>query len=172
MKTETGALPIAATAGVRRQWHLWALALSLVLMLPACGGGSPTSPSSQVPNVAGTYTGPVKWSINGLVFYTMSGVMTVVQSGSQLTITGSWSFTGGPLDGVTRAFSAITGNVNATGFFTATGGGGAGRQLDPNCGLFTATSSTFAFSGNTVLFDETAITASCGTWLLSGTLTR
>ena len=167
MKTETSTPPIAATAGVRRQWHLWALALSLVLMLPACGGGSPTSPSSQFPNVAGTYTGPVKWTKNGLVFYglyhpfvTMSGVMTVVQSSSQLTITGSWSFTGGPLDGATKAFAAITGNVNATGFFTATGGGGAGRQLDPNCGLFTATSSTFTVSGNTVLFDETVITAS------------
>ena len=66
MKTETGTPPTAATAGVRPQWHLWALAFSLALMLPACGGDSPTSPSSRIPSVAGTYTGPLNFTADGV----------------------------------------------------------------------------------------------------------
>ena len=76
MKTETGTPPTAATAGVRPQWHLWALAFSLALMLPACGGDSPTSPSSQFPNVAETYRGPLTLTIDGVVIGTITAELS------------------------------------------------------------------------------------------------
>ena len=167
MKTETGTPPTAATAGVRPQWHLWALAFSLALMLPACGGDSPTSPSSRIPSVAGTYTGPLNFTADGVQIATLSTQMNVVQSGSQLTITGSVSFSG-----QTIQLPAVTGNVNETGFFTATSGGAASEVSDPDCGLITTTSFTLAFSGNTARYVEIATTTSCGLWNLSGTLTR
>ncbi len=94
--------------------------------------------------------------------------MNVVQSGSQLTITASMSF-----GGTTIEIPAIIGNVNETGFFTATGGGGAASSsTDPNCGTITTTSTTLAFSGNTARYVENATSDFCGNLQLSGTLTR
>ena len=164
---ETGAPPTSATAGVRPQWHLWAaLAFLLALMLPACGGDSPTSPSSQFPNVAGTYRGPLILTIDGVLIGTIAATMTVVQSGSQLTIATS-ILTGGE----TTLLPAVTGTVNATGFLTLVTGG-ATTVTDPTCGLITATSASLTFSGNTARFVSNVSTAFCGDWSFSGTPTR
>ncbi len=150
------------------------LALSLALVLPACGGDKgPTSPSQTgpttpvFPNVAGTYTGALAFIADGVQLATGSGRMTVVQSGSQLTITGSMTFVG-----VTIQLPAITGNVNQTGFFSATSGGAASSVTDPTCGIITTTSSTLTFSGSTARYVENATTDFCGTLQISGTLTR
>ena len=92
--------------------------------------------------------------------------MTVVQSGSQLTITTSLSS-----GGETTLLPAVTGTVNATGFLTLVTGG-ATTVTDPTCGLITATSASLTFSGNTARYVQNVSTAFCGDWSLSGTLTR
>ena len=117
------------------------------------------------PNVAGTYTGPLDLTIAGLTV-TLSARMTVVQSGAQLTITWSALFAG-----ETVQLPAITGNINQTGFFTATSGFSSNID-DPNCGRITTTSSILTFSGNTARYVETATSSFCGNISISGTLTR
>ena len=142
-------------------------ALSLVLL--ACGDGGPNSPGNvnQIPNVAGTYYGSLTWTIDGTQVATPSMRIVVVQAGPQLTITGTMT-----VEGQTIALPAVTGNINATGFFTATGGGSAATLSDANCGTIRTTSSSLTFSGNTVQYVENASTAFCGNWSLSGTLRR
>ena len=78
---------------------------------------TPPSPQPQLPNVAGTYQGPltITASLEGVVLVTLSGTMhlTVVQAGAQLTITGSVS-----IFDETSALEAVTGTVDETGLVT------------------------------------------------------
>ncbi len=140
------------------------LLLALCVTAPACE--SITGPS--YPDVAGTYSGPLVWSVS-LDPSPITGAMniTVVQQDNQLTVTGSITVLG-----VTSQLPAITGTINETGFFTATGGGAASTFPDPTCGVITATSSTLTFSGNSARFLETATTQYCGSWSFDATLTR
>lgn len=142
----------------------FAFAATLTLVM-ACGS-EPTGP--QYPEVSGTYAGPVVFSssLGGSLEGSMS--IAVVQAGAQVTITGSITFLGD-----TTNLPAITGNINETGFFTASAGGFSdSAEFDPECGLMTPTSSTLAFSGNTAQIHESVQTGYCGTWTLSGTLTK
>ena len=93
----------------------------------ACGGDSrpttpvsptPLSPQPQIPNVAGTYQGPLTITAalaGGAVMVSLSGTMhiTVVQAGAQLTITGAIA-----IFDETSALEAVTGTVNETGLVT------------------------------------------------------
>ncbi len=133
----------------------------------ACGGDSPTAPSNPIPNVAGTYTGALDFFVDGVRTSTIQARMTVVQSGSQLTITGSVT-----VSGQTVQLPAFTGNVNETGFFTSSGGAIAESVDDATCGRITATSWSLTFSGSTARYVENATTEFCGNWLVSGTVTR
>ena len=134
--------------------------------IPATVGRLTTAPPDPTfPNVAGTYTGPLDLTFAG-VTVTLSAGMTVVQSGSQLTITGYASFAGEIIQ-----LPAVTGNINQTGFFTATSGFASDID-DPTCGHITTTSSTLTFSGNTARYVETATSSFCGNISISGTLTR
>ena len=148
-----------------------AVVLALALVVSACGGDTPTAPSPsvpQIPQVAGTYTGSLQFSAPSLDFTaTTPANVTVVQAGSQLTITGTLTF-----DGTPSEVPAITGTVNATGFFTATGGGSSLGEDDPTCGTLTPTAFTITFSGNTLRWVEQVGTSLCGNVELSGTLTR
>jgi hypothetical protein len=151
----------------------WTLALTLVALTVAAGcggggGGDVTSPSaaSQIPNVAGSYSGPVTWTIDGVPFVSMGMQLNVVQAGSQLTINGNIN-----VDGQVLPLTAVTGNVNATGFFTATSGG-AMSAVDPDCGVIRALESSLTFSGRSAQYVERDATTYCGTWSFSGTLTR
>ena len=147
------------------------LLLALTLIVPACGGDTPTAPTPsvpQIPQVAGTYTGSLQFSAPVLDFtVAIPANMTVVQAGSQLTITGTIT-----VDGTPSEIPAITGTVNATGFFTATGGGSSLGEDDPTCGTLTPTAFTITFSGNTLRWVEQVGTSLCGNVELSGTLTR
>lgn len=145
-----------------------------VLAVVACD--SPTSPSAaaRIPNVAGTYTGSLTFSILSTGdSLPIRGRITATQAGSQVTLTGSLT-----LSGQTLELPAVTGTVSATGFFTATGGGfyeDAAR--DPTCGRITTTSSTLVFSvsgqsASSLRYQETATTDYCGNLQISGTLYR
>ena len=93
--------------------------------------------------------------------------MTVVQAGSQLTITASMT-----VAGQTVQVPALTGTINATGFFTYEAGGFSGTLNDPACGQITPTSTSLTFSGRTVRLAETSNSQRCGALQVSGTLTR
>ena len=148
--------------------HLLGICI-LALVSAGCGddAGSPTAPTApQFPQVAGTYTGPLTVRVTGDSLQG-SARFNVAQAGAQLTITGSVTFLG-----ETAQLPAITGTINATGFFTPTGGGVAGAVNDPDCGRITTTSATITFSGRTMRLVETASTQFCGNFEISGTLSR
>ncbi len=148
------------------------LLLALALVVSACGGDTPTAPSRpvpQIPQVAGTYTGSLQLSVPLLDFTeTITARVNVVQAGSQITITGSTTIS----SGTTSGFAAITGTVDATGFFTLTGGGDDGGGEDSNCGTSSPSAYTITFSGNTLRYLEEVGTTLCGAVEISGTLTR
>ena len=136
-----------------------------VVALGACddmtaGGG--------IPNVVGTYTGPV------LLRFTDAGIeasgsarLTVVQSGSEITVGGSLT-----LANVTSEIAAFQGEVSKTGFVTVTASGVSGTAYDVTCGFYYPVSSSLTFSGDTARLVEHVGTDYCGNVSLSGTLTR
>jgi len=153
-----------------------AILTGLALMLLACGRGGPStpepspspSPTPSIPNVAGTYNGPLVFTVGGSATptATYTARMVVVQAGSQVTITHTWTIS------TTQVlnFPAITGTVNATGFFTPASS--FPSSVDPLCGTVTPVSSSTTFSGNTVQYIENDSTQRCGNWTFTGTLTR
>ena len=170
----------------RRRSHILRLATCAVLIVAtaACGGDSrpttpfsPTAPSPQpqIPNVAGTYRGPltITASLEGVVLVTLSGTMhiTVVQAGAQLTITGSTTI----LD-ETSALEAVTGTVDDTGRVTfqpdSVVNAAPIPMGDDTCGTITPAPTMLTFSGNTARFLQTATSDGCGNVEIVATLTR
>ena len=156
----------------------------VVVATAACGGdSSPTTPVSltapspqpQIPNVAGTYRGPltITASLEGVVLVTLSGTMhiTVVQAGAQLTITGSVS-----IFDETSVLEAVTGTVDATGRVTfppdSIINAAPIPMGDDTCGAITPAPTMLTFSGTTAQFLQTATSDSCGSFEVVGTLTR
>lgn len=139
----------------------------LLAALAGCGGGGVNSPSAEtrIPEVAGTYTGPITWTVDGRTIASLTARMTVAQAGSQLTISGSLT-----LQGQTFPMTALTGRVSATGFFTADAGAGAFN--DPDCGRITPLEASLVFAGRSATYTERDSTTFCGTWTFSGTLSR
>ena len=169
-----------------RRSHILRVATCAVLIVAtaACGGDSrpttpvsPTAPSPQpqIPNVAGTYRGPlmIAASLEGVVLVRLSGTMhlTVVQAGAQLTITGSVS-----IFDETSALEAVTGTVDATGRVTfppdSIINAAPIPMGDDTCGTITPAPTMLTFSGNTARFLQTATSDDCGTVEIVGTLTR
>ena len=158
--------------------HL-ALVSIIVLGLSACGGDNknptaptpvtvPTPPPAPViPNVAGTYRGPltISGSIEGSMV-SLSGTMsmTVAQAGAQLTITGSIE-----LAGETDDLETISGTIDAAGRVTLPVD--SFQEEDPDCGTIMVTGVTLTFTGNMAAF-RLAQTSDCGNVELSATLTR
>ena len=93
--------------------------------------------------------------------------MSVVQVGSQLTITAEITFLG-----ETFHAPAITGTINATGFFTPRGDGSAISGSTDECGTVNTLRSTLTFSGNTAHYVEIITTQHCGNLSASATLSR
>ena len=142
------------------------LCVAVCLVFAACDGKSPTSPGTQVPQVAGTYAGSFNLVADGVLLGSGTARMTVVQVGSQLTITGSTTFAGSTIPS-----QAVTGTINATGLVTITSPRPPSVQSQ-NCGTIASAGSTLTFSGNTVRFVDDFTTTYCGNWRASGTLRR
>ena len=142
--------------------------LTVVLLIAGCGGDGPTSPPGP-PQVAGTYTGPVEFSVSGTVVATGSARMDVVQAGAQVTISASLT-----LLGQTLHLPAVTGSINETGFVTAASGASETLSVDADCGVMRTGVGdiSLTFSGNTARYIEQLHTDRCGTWTLSANLTR
>lgn len=111
----------------------------LIMVLAACDS---TEADPWYLSLEGRYTGELTVSSAA---GSVSGSMTVnvEQSGEQVTLSGTVQ-----LLGQSRAFAAITGTVNNTGFFTLTGGGYSGSLDDPNCGEVTGLSESINFIEN------------------------
>ena len=129
------------------------LALVLAIsVLTGCGDG-PTAPTSQIPDVAGTYTGPYTMYMTDS--FQGSARFDVAQAGAQLTITGSMT-----LLGMTAQMPAVRGTISATGVFTPSAGG-AGGVVNDDCGAVTTTATTITFFGRTLRWIEAASTEFC-----------
>ena len=162
----------------QRRSHILRLAPCAVLIVAtaACGGDSspttpvsptPLSPQPQIPNVAGTYQGPLTITASldgGVVMLSLSGTMhiTVVQAGAQLTISGSIA-----IFDETSALDTVTGTVDDTGRVTfppdSIINAAPIPMGDDPCGTLTAAPTMLTFSGNTARFLQTATSDDCGT---------
>ena len=89
-----------------------------------------------------------------------------LQAGAQLTITGSIT-----LLGTTAQLTAIAGTINEMGFFIPTAGVAAGVVHDA-CGRIITTRTNITFTERRVRWEEDASTKLCGSFELSGTLSR
>lgn len=142
------------------------LALVLAIsVLTGCGDG-PTAPTSQIPDVAGTYTGPFTMHMTANRSFQGSARFDVAQAGAQLTITGSMT-----LLGTTAQLAAIPGTINATGIFTPTADGAAGVVNDA-CGRVTTTATSIAFFGHTLRWVETATAEFCNDFEIEARLEK
>ena len=140
------------------------LAVVLVVSVLTGCGDSPTAPTSRIPEVAGTYTGPLIVQVPTDSFQGTAR-FHVAQAGAQLTVTGSIS-----LLGTTEQLATIRGTVNEMWFFIPTAGGAATGVVHGACGRISTTRTHITFTGRRVRWEEDASTALCGTFELSGTL--
>ena len=163
--------------------RLLATCAVVVVATASCGSdSSPTTPLSptpplpqaQIPNVAGTYSGPLTITASaagGVLMVSLSATMqiTVVQAGAQLTITGSISI----LE-ETSALSAVTGTVNETGLVTFPPDSLINTVPldDDTCGTITPAPTMLTFAGNTARFLQTASSDGYGNVEVLGTLTQ
>ena len=153
------------------RWTVVVLALALVVS--ACGGDTPTAPSPsvpQIPQVAGTYTGPATFAVTGQgLSEAGTGEIGVTQAGSTVTLIATWTF----FD-QTYQDPSVTGTISATGLFTRSGGEVQAPAADiaEGCGSITSQTLTVSFSGNTMRYSDTEQTELCGQVGISGTLTR
>ena len=127
-----------------------------------CCGGARTcedmTGGGGVPNVAGTYTGPVVLRFPDLDDEASGSARLVArQSGAEVTIDGSLT-----LAGVTTEIAAFTGRVSATGFFTTTEHGVSGTASDATCGRYLPLSSSLTFADGTARLVENVSTDYCG----------
>ena len=146
-----------------------------VVVVAACGDDSPTSPTPveppqpQFPQVAGTYTGPVR--ITGShITGSLDGhaEMTVQQAGNQLTVWATFTF-----PSQTVEVPSWTGTIDMTGNFTGTPSGRGAPVNDPTCGSLRTIdiSLTFILNNNSARFAQRVDTDWCGIFNYSGTWT-
>lgn len=156
------------TARTRQSVSVLGIVIVVVLAM-ACGDdGGPLAPTPQIPQVAGTYRGPITISSSTLGSVTGYAELEVVQAGSQVTITGSQTIAGN-----TVQLAALTGTINATGFFTPSAGGShIDGNFEPTCGRWDVTTATRTFVGRTLQIVVSAFTTYCGVVDYSATLTR
>ena len=149
------------------------LTILAAALLFGCGSDGPVAPrSGGFLQVAGTYAGPATFTAFTLEPEPITGTarFVVVQSDAQVTISGSFNFAywDAPL-----ACGAVTGTINETGFFTPTTSGRVpGPVEDDQCGRYTTTSQSLAFTGSEIQYEKSAETDSCGLFTILATLRR
>ena len=141
------------------------LAVVLAVSVFTGCGDSPTAPTSRIPEVAGTYIGPLTWQMTPNDSFQGSARFHVAQAGVRLTITGSVTLLG------TTAQLTVTGTINEMGLFIPTSGG-VGDLVNDSCGEITRTSANITFSWHTLRWEEAASAQFCGNFEVSGTLSR
>ncbi len=171
---QCGRKQMPMTRPPRRDFAGRAVALGIALCLSlACGSnsGSPsTVPSAPAaPQVAGVYRGPltITFSLDPSIYLSGNLEFHVVQSGWQLTITGTtW------IAGVREPVHAMTGSINSTGYFRVEATGAPSALYDPNCGTMRGAGGSLTFSGGTARWTSTVTTDYCGIISFSSDLRR
>ena len=123
-----------------------------------------------VPNVEGTYTGPVTMTYADLgLTYTFQMRVVVEQSGSRVSMSISFS-----AEGVTAGLGVATGTIDATGFYTPDEDQSVAAPAgSTTCGTTTPlTTRSIIFSGGKLEFAGSAQTSLCGLVSLQATLSR
>ena len=151
-------------------------AIALVFAVLAVAGCEqpPTGPSpvttSGVPDVAGTYRGPITLTItdapgHGPMRDTGQFTVTVTQDGSTVTIsaTARWPW------GNQVVWTDTVGTIDTLGTFTSPT---RRTDTDPDCGRVDYRERQFTFAVGTLRYYLRADTARCGTFEYAATLTR
>ena len=155
---------------MRPGWIINLLAL-LVVVLPACNNSSPAAPTPAIPDVAGTYSGPLVFTVavDPDNTQTLNGTMRLVatQSGSQVTLNGTITIFGAADD-----LPPTVGMINEDGEFTFADDDFEGVMTDPECGESRLTRMTLVFMDGTAVFEQVIETTDCGTFTVAATMAR
>lgn len=121
---------------------------------------------SGVPDVAGSYTGPVVFEFSGRDLDVAAIVTLVVkQDGDTLTIRGTLR------EDRTWSIPEFTGTVSKAGYVSVTDSGISGAFRTARCGDFRSVSISLTFlADGLVRLAETASSQFCGAFTVSGTL--
>lgn len=141
-------------------------AILAALLAAACGGGSPTGPSSSIPNVTGNYSGTTTITMPELDLSMSCPTTTVVtQSGSTASIAPM------VLRGECGAMSIPLGQVRIDNTGAIDGGSTTGTYTDPSCGVYNYAASG-GFFGNELRISVSATSGTCWNINLSAVLRR
>ena len=155
---------------MRPGWIVNLLAL-LVVVLPACNNSSPAAPTPAIPDVAGTYSGPLAFTVavDPDNTQTLNGTMRLVatQSGSQVTLNGAIT-----IFGAAEELPPTVGMINEGGEFTFADDDFEGVMTDPECGESRLTRMTLVFMDGTAVFEQVIETTDCGTFTVAATMAR
>ena len=146
------------------------IARNPVLAVLALAGITACQDMMGIPNVEGTYTGPVTMIYADLGrVYTFQMRVVVEQSGSRVSMSISFS-----AQGVTAGVGVATGTIDATGLYTPDENQSVAAPTGSGtCGTTTPlTTRSIIFSGGKFEFAGLAQTSLCGLVTLQATLTR
>jgi len=123
---------------------------------------------SGIPDVAGSYTGPVVFQFSGRDLDVAAIVTLVVkQDGTTLTIGGTLR------EDRTWSIPEFTGTVSKTGYVAVTDNGISGTFRTARCGSFRSVSISLTFlADGLVRLAETASAQFCGAFTVAGTLSK
>jgi hypothetical protein len=139
--------------------------LCVLLALVGCGGGSPSAPTPQIPNVVGNYAGTTTVGMPELgASVTCPTTTTVTQSGATVNI--APLVLGGECGNVSVPIGQQT--IDNTGNIQ---GQNSGTFDDPSCGRYTYTGSG-GFFGRDLRLSMNATSTTCYNMNLTITLTR
>src|SRR5690349_9618353 len=144
-----------------------ACALVLALFAVAsCGGGSPTSPSSNIPSVAGSYSGTATLVLpESQLTINCPATTSVTQSGAVINL--APIILGGNCGNSSIPFGQTT--IDATGALNSAGS--SGTFNDPSCGTHTYTGSG-GFFGREFRLSLTATSPTCEDFNFTAVLDR
>ena len=147
--------------------------LIAILAAVACSDSSPTAPTplSDVPNVAGTYSGVLTQTVTGAPGHppmrgTSTLVVTVTQSGKEVTLSGTQTWPG---ESPILLWDMVMGTIDASGIFS---GPALRDSTDLECGRIRYRSRRLQFSVGSLSYSLVADTDRCGLFEFDATLLK
>jgi hypothetical protein len=143
--------------------------VGVVLLTVACGGGEDggnaiTGPSSQIPSVAGSYSGSTSMTLPELSqTLTCPTTTSVTQSGSTVTI--AELRLSGPCGEMSIPMGQVA--IDSSGTIVSE----TGSYSDPSCGVYNY-SATGGFSGRELRFSIAGTSTTCWNFTMTMTLVR
>lgn len=142
--------------------HITVVAITL---LSACGGSSPTAPTPQFPQVAGSYSGAITIAFPEVPSsVTCPGSTAVTQSGASVSI--APLILGGQCGNLSIPFGPVT--IDTTGNIS---GSGTSGTITQGCGTYNFTGSG-GFFGRDLRLSINATSLTCLNFNFTAVLTR